>query len=231
MLATANIINLLYDLNEHLENVWNEYHALVYAILFLIVFLETAFVIFPFLPGDVLLFACGTVAGMRTTMSPFWAFIVLTAAAVCGNLASYGIGWLLGPRAFSGRFRILSRERLEATRDFYAKYGGQTIVFARFLPLIRAFAPLVAGIGRMNFRRFLYFTVLGACLWVLLFGAAGYFFGNVPFVKAHLHLFALGMVLIWITSLILEVSHKKRKNAAKAKSASIAKAESEPAEP
>lgn len=191
-----DLLEIILHLDKHLFDLCTQYGAWVYAILFVIIFCETGLVVAPFLPGDSLLFAVGSLAAIQAldlTMS----IVLLIAAAVLGDTVNYWIGNYVGPKVFhQENSRFLNKEYLVRTHLFYEKHGGKTIIIARFLPIIRTFAPFVAGIGSMTYRRFIAFNVVGGALWVLLFVPAGYFFGSVPFVKNNFSLVIIALVLI-----------------------------------
>ena len=194
-------VDFILHLDRHLTDLVATYQYWVYGILFLIVFAETGFVVTPFLPGDSLLFAVGALAAVDQTgtLNPGYVWILLIVAAFLGNELNYRIGRYVGPRAFTGKIPGLKREYLLKTQAFYDKHGGKTIVLSRFLPIIRTFAPFVAGIGHMHYGRFQAFNVAGAATWVVLFIGGGYFFGNIPLVKNN---FGLVTVAIIIASLL-----------------------------
>jgi membrane-associated protein len=181
---------------------------LIYAILFLIVFCETGFVITPFLPGDSLLFAVGSLAAIGA-LDPWFTIILLIVAAFAGDTVNYWIGHYIGPKIFhKEKVRFLNKEYLERTHRFYEKHGGKTIIIARFLPIIRTFAPFVAGIGSMTYPRFMVYNLAGGVLWVLLFVFAGYFFGNMPLIKQNFSIVIIALVLIpGIPALVEFVRH------------------------
>lgn len=191
-------VDLILHLDDHLVELLTNYGFWVYAILFLIIFAETGFVVTPFLPGDSLLFAAGALAAVDTsnTLSPWWLSLVLTVAAILGNTTNYHIGRWIGPPAFSGRIRFLKVEYLRRTEAFFEKYGNMTMVLARFAPIVRTCAPFVAGVGRMPYARFQTVNVLGGLAWVLLFIWAGFFIGNVPFIKDNFGLVAIGIIVV-----------------------------------
>ena len=191
-------VDLILHLDDHLVELLTSYGFWVYAILFLIIFAETGFVVTPFLPGDSLLFAAGALAAVDTsnTLSPWWLSLVLTVAAILGNTTNYHIGRWIGPPAFSGRIRFLKVEYLRRTEAFFEKYGNMTMVLARFAPIVRTCAPFVAGVGRMPHARFQTVNVLGGLAWVLLFIWAGFFIGNVPFIKDNFGLVAIGIIVV-----------------------------------
>ena len=203
-------MDLFLHLDTHLQEVIQTYGTWTYLLLFVIVFCETGLVVTPILPGDSLLFAAGTFAGIGA-LDPKTLFVLLTIAAVAGDAVNYAVGAFMGPRVFSetgGRF--LKREYLDRTHAFYEKYGGKTIIIARFVPIVRTFAPFVAGVGSMTYGRFASFNVIGALLWVSVGLAAGYAFGNVPFVREHFTLVVLGIVFVSILPGILEYLRHRR---------------------
>jgi len=190
------LIEFILHIDRHLVNMTALYGAWVYGILFVIIFCETGLVVTPFLPGDSLLFAVGSLAAIGA-MDLTTSILLLAAAAFSGDTANYWIGHYVGPKVFREEHsRFLNREYLERTHRFYEKHGGKTIVIARFLPIIRTFAPFVAGIGRMSYRRFIAYNVGGGVLWVLLFVLGGYFFGSMPAIKNNFSLVIVALVLI-----------------------------------
>jgi membrane-associated protein len=192
------VIDLVLHLDKHLVELLRDYGFWVYAILFLIVFAETGLVVTPFLPGDSLLFAAGALAAVDTTgtLSAPLLSVVLIIAAVTGNTTNYHIGKWIGPQAFSGKYRWLKVDYLKRTEAFFVKHGSMTIVLSRFAPIIRTCAPFVAGVARMPYGRFQTYNVLGGLAWVLSLTWAGYFFGNLPFVKNNFGLVAIGIIVI-----------------------------------
>lgn len=203
------LIDILLHIDKHLANIISEYGALTYAILFLVIFVETGFVVMPFLPGDSLLFAAGAFVAMDAFNLPIL-LSVLGAAAVLGDTVNYWIGRSIGQRAYS--LSWVNREHLERAQAFYDTYGGKTIVLARFVPIVRTFAPFVAGIGKMPYSYFILYNIVGGVAWVLICVFAGYFFGNIPLVKKNFELVVLGIVLISILPIVIEV-WKARKQA------------------
>jgi membrane-associated protein len=173
----------------------------VYAILFLIIFAETGLVVTPFLPGDSLLFAVGALAAVDTTgtLHPLTTWLLLSAAAILGNTTNYAIGRLIGPRAFSGNVRFLKLQYLRRTEQFFERYGAMTIIVSRYVPIVRTFAPFVAGIGHMRYGRFQFYNCIGGITWVAVFVWGGYLFGNIPLVKNN---FGVVTILIILASLI-----------------------------
>ena len=194
-------IDLVLHLDKHLVDLLTDYHAWIYAILFAVIFCETGLVVTPFLPGDSLLFAVGALAAIDTsnTLNAPLLFVLLATAAVLGNTLNYSIGRAIGPPAFSGRYRLLKVEYLHRTEDFFKRHGGMAVALSRFMPIIRTFAPFVAGVGRMPYGRFLGYNLLGGTLWVALFLWGGYLFGNIPLVKQN---FGIVTILIIVVSLL-----------------------------
>jgi membrane-associated protein len=202
-------VDLFLHLDAHLSEVISAYGVWTYAILFLIVFLETGVVVTPFLPGDSLLFAAGTFAALGA-LDVRLLFVLLTLAAIIGDTLNYAIGNYIGPRAFTGQFRLLKREHLERTQAFYDRHGGKTIILARFVPIVRTFAPFVAGVGTMHYARFISYNVVGAVTWVALFTFGGYFFGNIPAVRANFTLVILAIVGLSVLPMVLEYLRSRR---------------------
>lgn len=204
MQLITSFIDLFLHLDKHLSVIIADYGIWTYLILFTIVFCETGLVVTPFLPGDSLLFAAGAFAGLGV-MRVEWLFILLTVAAILGDTVNYWIGNYIGPRAFSGNIRFLKKEYLERTHAFYEKYGGKAIILARFVPIIRTFAPFVAGVGAMNYDRFIFYNVVGGVVWVAIFIFGGYFFGNLPAVQENFTLVILAIIAISVVPMIAEV--------------------------
>ncbi|MFH1024855.1 MAG: DedA family protein [Planctomycetota bacterium] len=199
-------------IDRHLQELVTMCGGWTYGILFAIVFCETGLVVTPFLPGDSLLFAAGAIAA-GGALDPGWLLALLSVAAIAGDTVNYWIGAAAGPGVFrkeSGRF--FRKEHLERTRRFFEKYGGKTIVIARFVPIVRTFAPFVAGVGRMAYGRFLLFNVTGGIAWVAVFVLGGYFFGNLPFVKRHFPLVILAIIVLSIFPAVIEVVRERRKS-------------------
>jgi membrane-associated protein len=191
-------VDLVLHLDTHLVELLRDYHFWVYLILFAIVFAETGFVVTPFLPGDSLLFAAGALAAVDTsgTLTPVLLSVTLVVAAIAGNTTNYHIGRWIGPPAFSGKYRFLKVDYLKRTESFFEKHGSMTIVLSRFAPIIRTCAPFVAGVARMPYGRFQAYNVAGGLAWVLSFTWAGYFFGNIPFIKDNFGLVTIGIVVV-----------------------------------
>lgn len=192
-----HFFDLLLHLDKTLVSIVHDYGSLTYLILFLIVFTETGIIVFPFLPGDSLLFAAGALAARPETGLSVWVIIpLLITAAFAGDNVNYAVGDYLGPRVFQQDFRFLRRKYLEQTQAFYAKHGGKTIIMARFVPIVRTFAPFVAGVGTMTYRYFASFSIMGAALWVVSLTLAGYFFGNIEWVQKNFTLVIYAIILV-----------------------------------
>lgn len=200
---------MLYDivmhLDRHLVELVSRYDSWVYLILFAIIFAETGFVITPFLPGDSLLFAVGALAAVDSsgTLQPLTAFLLLAAAAILGNTLNYAVGAAIGPRAFTGKVRLLKVEYLRRTEQFFERHGGKTIILSRFVPIIRTCAPFVAGIGHMRYPRFQLHNCIGGISWVAAFIFGGYLFGNVPLVKNNFGVVTLLIVAVSLMPMVL----------------------------
>jgi membrane-associated protein len=197
-------LDFFLHLDTHLADITSRYGTWTYAILFLIIFCETGLVVTPFLPGDSLLFAAGAISALGT-LDPVVLGFLLVVAAIIGDTVNYWVGAWVGPRAFSGEIRFLKKEYLDRTHAFYERHGGKTIILARFVPIIRTFAPFVAGVGAMTYSRFLAYNVIGAVLWVGLFVPIGYFFGNLPQVKENFSLVILGIIALSVLPIVFEV--------------------------
>jgi len=206
-----SFIDLFLHLDDHLDQVIQTYGTWTYLILFAVIFCETGLVVTPILPGDSLLFAAGALAGLGW-LDPTLLLVLLSAAAIAGDTVNYWIGAYVGPRAFSGDVRFLKREYLDRTHRFYEKYGGKTIILARFIPIIRTFAPFVAGIGTMNYPRFLVYNVVGGVAWVATFVYAGYFLGER--LKERFSLVILAIVVVSVLPIIVEWIRARRKRPA-----------------
>lgn len=197
-----HFLDLVLHLDQTLVNVVHDYGNLTYLILFLIIFTETGVVVFPFLPGDSLLFVAGTLAAQpnpdtgQPLLNLLYLIPLLLAAAFLGDNLNYFVGDYLGPRVFREDFKLLKRKYLEQTQAFYAKHGGKTIIMARFVPIVRTFAPFVAGVGTMTYRYFATYSVAGAALWVVSLTLAGYLFGNIPLVKNNFTLVIYAIILL-----------------------------------
>ena len=203
-------MDVVLHLDQHLQALVASHGAWIYLILFLIIFCETGLVVTPFLPGDSLLFVAGTVAAAGG-MDIHLLVLLLIIAAILGDAVNYGVGHYIGPRIFShGDSRWLNPKHLQRAHDFYEKYGGKTIIIARFVPIVRTYAPFVAGAASMTYSRFALYNVSGAVLWVVSLGYAGYFFGNLPIIKNNLTLVILGIIFLSILPGIIEIlRHRK----------------------
>jgi membrane-associated protein len=184
-----------------------------YVILFVVIFIETGLVVTPFLPGDSILFAAGALIAAQGVLDIKILYILMVIAAVAGDTANYWIGHYIGPRVFHKESRFLKKEYLDRTHAFYEKHGGKTILLARFIPIIRTFAPFVAGVGEMTYGHFISYNVVGGIVWPALFLFGGYFFGNIPFIKDHFSLVVIAIVLISLIPAVVEVLKNKKKPA------------------
>jgi membrane-associated protein len=208
----TTFLDFLLHLDEHLRVIIETYGVWTYAILFLIIFAETGLVVTPFLPGDSLIFAAGTFAGLGA-LNPWLLFVLLTSAGILGDSVNYTVGHYIGPRVFNEDIRFLKREYLDRTHQFYERHGGKTIILARFVPIVRTFAPFVAGVGAMTYRNFITFNVVGAILWVGIFTFLGYFFGNLPAVAENFTFVILAIIFISVLPPIIEIVRERRKTA------------------
>src|SRR3989338_7732836 len=208
----GNLLDLFLHLDKNLALVISEIGIFTYIFLFLIIFMETGLVITPFLPGDSLLFAAGTLA-VAGNLNIFMLFILLALAAVLGDTVNYWIGAVIGPKIFEKkRIPFLKKEYLTRTEKFYEKHGGKTIILAMFIPIIRTFAPFVACIGKMSYAKFVSYNFAGGILWVALFLFAGYFFGNLPAVKENFHYAIVGIIFVSVLPAAVEyLKHLKDK--------------------
>lgn len=213
----AYLIDMFLHLDKYLDGVIQQYGVWMYCILFVVVFLETGVVVTPFLPGDSLLFAAGALAA-RGDLAVGWLFMALFLAAVLGDTVNYSLGHIVGPRAFHGQNRFLKREHLDRTHQFYERHGGKTIVLARFIPIIRTFAPFVAGIGRMAYGRFVMYNVLGGLLWTGLLVFGGYYFGSWPLVQQNFTWVILAIIVMSLMPLVIEFVQNYQRHARAARS-------------
>ncbi|MBM3876574.1 MAG: DedA family protein [Verrucomicrobia bacterium] len=204
------LLDIVLHLNRHLDALVGEYGAWVYAILFLIVFCETGLVVTPFLPGDSLLFAVGAIAA-GGKLDVWLVSALLIAAAILGDTVNYGVGKFAGERLQRKFPRLIKPEHLARTHEFFERYGGKTIIIARFVPIVRTFAPFVAGAGRMTYARFMMFNVTGALLWIGLLVPAGYFFGTMPWVKRNFSSVILAIIFISILPGVFEFWRERRR--------------------
>ncbi len=204
MELVRQLIDFILHIDQHLLKIVADYQTWTYRIFFLIIFMETGLVVTPFLPGDSLLFAAGTIAAMPgepLQMMPL--IILLICAAFGGDNTNYFIGRFLGHKVYEKNYRLIRREYLDKTHAFYEKHGGKTLIIARFMPIIRTFAPFVAGVGSMTYIRFISFSIIGNVLWVILFTLGGYFFGNIPFIKSNFTLAILAIIFISLLPMII----------------------------
>ena len=200
------IIDLFLHLDKHLGNLIQQIGAWTYVPLFFVIFMETGFVITPFLPGDSLIFAAGTLAALpESPLNIVVLFLGLAAAAILGDTVNYWIGHYIGPRVFTEKIPFLKKEYLDRTHKFYEKHGGITIFLARFMPIIRTFAPFVAGVGAMSYGRFITYNVIGGLAWTALFTFVGYFFGNLEIVQKNFSLVIVAIVLISVVPILFEM--------------------------
>jgi len=205
------LIDIVLHVDSYLDVIIQDYGLLTYVLLFVIVFCETGLVVTPFLPGDSLLFAVGTFAA-RGSLDVVVVLLVLGAAAVLGDTVNYWIGAIVGPKVFhKENVRFLNKRHLERTHEFYERYGGKTIVIARFVPIVRTFAPFVAGIGKMTYTHFLTYNVFGGLLWVLLFVLGGFYFGNIPIVRRNFSLVIIAIVVISVLPGVIEALRQRAK--------------------
>lgn len=199
------LINFILHIGEHLQQIINDYGSWVYAVLFAIVFCETGLVVLPFLPGDSMLFAAGSIAAIGG-MNIFALIGLLIVAAVLGDFVNFEIGKHFGRKLFANpNSHIFKQSYLTKTEAYYAKYGGRTIIIARFIPIVRTFAPFVGGMGEMPYREFVKYNLVGAVLWVTLFSALGYFFGQLPVVKNNFSLILIGIIVVSVLPMLIEI--------------------------
>jgi membrane-associated protein len=204
------VIDFILHIDRHLAELTAAYGPWIYGILFLIIFCETGLVVTPFLPGDSLLFVAGAIA-TQDAMNIHLMVILLIIAAILGDAVNYSIGRFFGVRLFANPdSKIFRRRHLEITQTFYARHGGKTIILARFVPIVRTFAPFVAGMGHMPYRRFAAYNVVGAIAWVTLFSYAGYFFGNLPMVQSNLHYLIVAIIFVSILPGVIEILRHRR---------------------
>ena len=215
----AFLIDFILHIDQHLIEIVQDYHAWAYAILFVIIFCETGLVVTPFLPGDSMLFVAGAISALPgMPIDVHWLSLSLFAAAVLGDSCNYMIGHFFGKKLFSDpNSKIFKQSYLDKTHEFYKKYGGKTIIIARFVPIVRTFAPFVAGMGKMHYYYFMLYNVTGGALWVALFCYAGYFFGDLPFVQQNLKILIVAIIFVSILPAIIEVARAKMKHARETK--------------
>jgi Uncharacterized membrane-associated protein len=209
------LFDLFLHLDKHLAEIITTYQTWTYAILFFVIFAETGFVVTPFLPGDSLLFAAGSFAALSNSpLNIHLIALILVVAAVIGDSINYSIGRLIGPKIFEQeKIRFLKKEYLIKTHQFYERHGGKTIILARFIPIVRTFAPFVAGVGEMTYFKFISYNIIGGVAWILLFVYAGFYFGNLPFVKNNFSYVIVAIIFISVIPMIIEfIKHKIKKN-------------------
>lgn len=204
------LIDIFLHLDKNLALVIGQYGVATYGLLFLIIFMETGFVVTPFLPGDSLLFAAGALS-VTTSLNIWVLYILILCAAILGDTVNYWIGHFIGPKIYKKDTKLFKKEHLIKAHNFYEKYGGVAIFLARFVPIVRTFAPFVAGIAKMTYRHFIAYNIIGGITWVSLFLWSGHFFGNLPFVKENFHYVVVVIVLISILPIIYEFIKSKRK--------------------
>lgn len=208
-----DLLSFLLHVDDHLLEFIKNYGVWIYAILFLIIFVETGLVVMPFLPGDSLLFAAGALAASTGAMNPWVLIILLFIAAVLGDTLNYQIGKYIGPRVFEIESRFINKQHLIKTQQFFERHGGKTIIFARFIPFARTFAPFVAGAGSMNYKFFLSFNIIGGFLWIASFITLGYMFGNVQVIKDNFTYLIFGIIILSVLPPVIEfMRHKLAKN-------------------
>lgn len=203
------LIDLFLNLDQHLHELILQYGALTYLILFLVIFAETGLVVTPFLPGDSLLFAIGTFTALGA-FDITLIIILLSVAAILGDSVNYWLGNKVGPKIFQKETKFIKKEHLLRTHNFYEKYGGKTIIIARFVPIVRTFAPFVAGIGSMTYSKFILYNIVGGIVWVVLFVLGGYFFGNIPIVKNNFAITVIVIIFISILPGLIEYMRHRR---------------------
>ncbi|MFD3001000.1 DedA family protein [Pontibacter toksunensis] len=214
-----HLIDFILHIDLHLVDLLQQYKSWIYLILFLIIFCETGLVVTPFLPGDSLLFALGALAAIPASgLNLLFLLVLLCVAAILGDTFNYYTGLKLGSRLYNKNYWFLRQEHLQQAQRFYARYGGRTIIYARIIPIVRTFAPFVAGMGHMNYSRFLYYNIAGAFVWVVFFVLIGYMFGNMPTVKENFSLLVLGIICVSVIPPVLTVAKQKlaARNLAKA---------------
>ncbi len=210
--ALKFLIDFVLHIDKHLFEIVTKYETWTYLILFLILFAETGLVVTPLLPGDSLLFAAGALAASSGSLNIVYLIVILFIAVFAGDNTNYFIGNYVGPKVFEKNYKLLKREYLEQTRTFYAKHGGKAVIMARFVPIVRTFAPFVAGVGSMTYKRFIGFSVMGSLLWINVCLWAGYFFGGLTFVKENFSVVVLAIIFISIVPIIIGIIRNKLKN-------------------
>jgi membrane-associated protein len=207
----SEAIDFFLHIDKHLAEIISQYQTWTYLLLFIVIFCETGLVVTPFLPGDSLLFAAGALSSSTGVLDIHLLALILACAAVLGDTVNYWIGHFIGPRVFNEKVRFLKREYLERTHKFYEKHGGKTIIIARFVPIVRTFAPFVAGIGAMNYSKFILYNIIGGFAWTYLFVYAGYLFADIPFIKGNFSIIVVAIILISVVPIAVEFLKSKRK--------------------
>ena len=205
------LIDLFLHLDKHLNAAIQDYGNWTYAILFLIIFCETGLVVTPILPGDSLLFAAGALAGGGGPLHVSWLLLLLIGAAILGDTVNYWIGHLFGDKLAQKFPRVIKKEHLAKTHAFYEKYGGETIILCRFVPIVRTFAPFVAGVGEMSYGKFLAYNVIGGVAWVVILLYGGYWFGGLPWVKTHFAIVELAIIILSVMPMVIEFLRARKK--------------------
>lgn len=208
------LIDFILHLDTHLAELVTHYGVLTYGIIFAIIFAETGLVVTPFLPGDSLLFAAGAIAALGS-LNVWLLTLILTIAAILGDTVNYWIGHYFGKKLVDNpKIKFINQEHIDKTEQFYKKYGGKTIILARFVPIVRTFAPFVAGVGTMEYKKFITYNVVGGVVWVSIFSLAGYFFGNMPFIQENFHYAVVVIIVLSLIPIAYEfIQAKKNKNA------------------
>lgn len=209
-----SLFDFVLHIDKNLELLISQYGVWLYLILFVIVFCETGLVVTPFLPGDSLLFAAGALAASTGQLNVFILWVLLCVAAILGDTVNYAIGKKLGISIFSDNARVLKTQYLRKTEAFYEKHGNKTIILARFVPIVRTFAPFVAGVGSMQYRRFITYNVIGGVVWVTLFLTVGYLVGNIPIIKNNFSLVTILIIIVSVVPMVLEVLKERRERTA-----------------
>ena len=221
-----SVIDFILHIDVHLAEIMNTFGLWTYAILFVVIFIETGLVVTPFLPGDSLLFAAGALAKLNPgALNILWLYLLMVAAAVLGDTANYWIGRILGPKVFTQKSRFFKKEYLDRTHAFYEKHGGKTIFLARFIPIIRTFAPFVAGIGKMSYGHFISYNIIGGIVWPAVCLFSGYFFAEIPFVQKNFSLVAVAIILISVIPILIEWLKSRKKSSKAAEVENVDKSE------
>jgi membrane-associated protein len=230
MTSIMGLINFILHISDYLKDLIQQFGAWTYLILFTIIFCETGLVVFPYLPGDSLIFAAGALAAIGL-FNPWALFVVFVAAAMIGDNLNYWIGHMVGPKIFKQeKSRLFSKKHLDSAHKFYQKHGGKTVVIARFIPIIRTFAPFVAGIGAMKYRKFVVFEMIGTFSWVSLMLSIGYWFGNIQYVKDHLETVFVAIIIISFLPLIGGILYDRLKKRSRPKASKARRPETGPSE-